>query len=86
MEIRLLTQAPEPGLLAAAADAYLAAFSQPPYGEGPEHGAAFIERVERYARERDGFRLVIADAVAIPVLRSSTSRSFPARSAAGSVT
>jgi hypothetical protein len=62
VEIRLLTQAPEPGLLAVAADAYVAAFSQPPYGEGPEHGAAFAERVERYAREREGFRFVVADA------------------------
>lgn len=60
MEVSLLTTIPEPGLLASAAVAYLAAFSEPPYGEGPEHSAAFAQRVERYARERDGFRFVVA--------------------------
>jgi ribosomal protein S18 acetylase RimI-like enzyme len=54
-----VTSAPPPELLAAAADAYLDVFSQPPYGETEPDREAFVDRVRRYA-ERDGFRLVLA--------------------------
>jgi GNAT superfamily N-acetyltransferase len=60
VEVRLNTTAPDPAVVAAAVPAYVAAFSQPPYREGRDQGAAFLERVQRYARERDGFRLVTA--------------------------
>jgi GNAT superfamily N-acetyltransferase len=60
VEVRLLTTAPNYYILEAASWVYVAAFAQPPYGEGEEQGAAFAERVERYARERDGFRFVVA--------------------------
>lgn len=56
----MLTTAPDAGLTTEATAAYLAAFSQPPYGEGPADGEAFAERVRRYAGERDGFRFVTA--------------------------
>lgn len=62
MEVRLLTTAPDDGLLAEAVGAYLGAFGQPPYREGPADGVAFAERVRRYAAERDGFRFVVARA------------------------
>ena len=39
---------------------YHAAFAQPPYGETAEMAEEFAERVQHYAREREGFRLVIA--------------------------
>jgi len=60
VDVCLITTAPGPALAAEAVRAYLAAFSQPPYGEGPDQGTAFLERVQRYARERDGFRFVTA--------------------------
>lgn len=51
---------PPRALVEAAADAYMAAFSEPPYFETSDDRAAFIDRVERYAA-RDGFRLVLAN-------------------------
>jgi len=60
VDIRLLSTAPDARLLAEAVEAYRGAFGQPPYGEGPAEGAAFAERVLRYAGERDGFRFVVA--------------------------
>ena len=47
---------PGEDVIEAAADAYLAAFSRPPYGETAIERAGFIDRVRRYAG-RDGFRL-----------------------------
>jgi GNAT superfamily N-acetyltransferase len=57
MEARLSGHAPDPAELAAATAVYGAAFGGPPYHEGPAEADAFAERVGRYARERDGFRL-----------------------------
>jgi len=51
---------PEASTLRAAVAVYHAAFAQPPYGETAEMAEEFAERVHRYAREREGFRLVTA--------------------------
>jgi hypothetical protein len=75
MEVTLTTAAPASARLDAATSAYAAAFGQPPYQESPEQAAGFAERVLRYARERDGMRLVTVsrnppavDGVALAVL------------------
>jgi GNAT superfamily N-acetyltransferase len=49
---------PEP-LLARAADAYLDAFSRPPYLETDDSRTAFVDRLRRY-ESRGGFRLALA--------------------------
>jgi GNAT superfamily N-acetyltransferase len=58
---QLVMQEPSGPTLEAARTVYAAAFGQPPYREGPEQVAAFVDRVRRYARERDGLRLVLVD-------------------------
>jgi GNAT superfamily N-acetyltransferase len=60
MDVTLTTAMPAAQTLSDAKAAYLDAFAEPPYGENPEMALAFAERVERYAAERDGFRLVTA--------------------------
>jgi len=60
LDVNLATSAPPAGVLDEARTVYQAAFARPPYFETTEMAAAFAERVERYARERDGFRLVTA--------------------------
>ena len=60
MEVILSTATPSEQTLREATAVYREAFGEPPYGEKPELAQAFAERVERYARERDGFRLVTA--------------------------
>jgi GNAT superfamily N-acetyltransferase len=60
MEVRLSTTCPPPADVAAAAEVYGSAFGGPPYHEPAEMTDAFVERVERYARDREGFRLVTA--------------------------
>lgn len=62
MRATMLSTVPDDDLLADAVDVYAAAFSGPPYHEGPEQADAFWERVERYAAERDGFRLAAVSA------------------------
>ena len=62
MRATMLSTLPDPDLLAEAVDVYATAFAQPPYHEGPEQADAFWERVERYAAERDGFRLAAVSA------------------------
>src|SRR5579863_2229106 len=58
MDVQLISSAPAAGPLDEACAVYQAAFGQPPYGETPERTREFAERVERYASEREGFRLV----------------------------
>lgn len=60
MEVSLITSPPSADVLREARAVYQAAFAQPPYGETADMAEAFSERVQRYARERDGFRLVTA--------------------------
>jgi ribosomal protein S18 acetylase RimI-like enzyme len=60
VEVNLTSGMPEAAALDEARAVYLAAFGQPPYGETAEMGQQFTERVQRYAREREGFRLVTA--------------------------
>jgi GNAT superfamily N-acetyltransferase len=62
VEAHLFTGEPPAEALEGARSVYAAAFAQAPYHEGPEQGAAFVERVRRYARERDGPRVVLVDA------------------------
>jgi hypothetical protein len=87
-EARLSTRPPDEDRLAAAAAVYAAAFSQPPYHEGPVEAEAFRERVRRCARERDGFRFATACddhgrlplALAVVAARAATRPGFaPAR-------
>jgi GNAT superfamily N-acetyltransferase len=61
MDAYLLTQEPTRELLDTARSVYAAAFAQAPYGEGPDQAPAFVDRVRRYARERDGLRVVVVD-------------------------
>ena len=58
MDVNLSTSMPTASTLEDAAAVYGAAFSHPPYGETAEMAQAFVERVQRYACERDGFRFV----------------------------
>lgn len=68
METRLSTRRPAAAVLEDAASVYAAAFAQAPYHEGPVDVDAFRDRVQRYADERDGFRLVtVHDDVERPV-------------------
>jgi GNAT superfamily N-acetyltransferase len=60
VDVNLTTTAPKAGTLQEALAVYQAAFAQPPYGETAEMAQEFAERVQRYAREREGFRLVTA--------------------------
>ena len=60
MDVSLTGTSPEAGTLRDAVGVYHAAFAQPPYGETAEMAEGFAERVQRYAREREGFRLVTA--------------------------
>lgn len=60
MDVSLMTSAPPADVLREARAVYQAAFAQPPYGETAEMAEAFTARVQRYARERNGFRLVVA--------------------------
>lgn len=62
MDVRLVTSVPEPEAIRAATRVYREAFAQSPYHEPDDAAAAFAERIGRYARERDGFRLVTATA------------------------
>jgi GNAT superfamily N-acetyltransferase len=55
----MTTAAPEPELAAEAQAVYAAAFGQPPYGEDSAQAEAFTQRLQRYAREREGFRFVV---------------------------
>src|SRR5690348_10345452 len=61
MDAHLLMHEPSNELLDAAKSVYAAAFAQPPYREGAEEAAAFVDRIRRYARERDGLRVVLVD-------------------------
>jgi len=56
---QLVMQEPSEPTLDAARTVYAAAFGQAPYHEGPDQAEAFVDRVRRYARERDGLRLVL---------------------------
>ena len=60
MQVNLTTSVPDARTLREAVAVYHAAFAQPPYGETAEMAEALTERVQRYAREREGFRLVTA--------------------------
>jgi len=60
MDVTLTTAMPAAQSLMDASAVYLDAFAERPYGETPDMARAFAERVERYAAERDGFRLVTA--------------------------
>jgi GNAT superfamily N-acetyltransferase len=60
VQIHLMTSSPDARVLREAVAVYHAAFAQPPYGETAEMAEEFAERVQRYAREREGFRLVTA--------------------------
>jgi GNAT superfamily N-acetyltransferase len=60
VDVTLTTTAPAPATLREAVAVYQAAFARPPYGETPEMAQDFAARVQRYARDRDGFRLVTA--------------------------
>lgn len=60
MDVHLITSAPGTRTLREAVAVYHAAFAQPPYGETAEMAEEFAGRVLRYAREREGFRLVTA--------------------------
>lgn len=60
MDVNLTTSTPKTGTLQEALAVYQAAFARPPYGETGEMAQEFAERVQRYAREREGFRLVTA--------------------------
>jgi GNAT superfamily N-acetyltransferase len=51
---------PKASTLREAVAVYHAAFARPPYGETAEMAEEFAERAQRYAREREGFRLVTA--------------------------
>jgi GNAT superfamily N-acetyltransferase len=62
VDVSLTSTLPESGTLRDAVGVYHAAFGQPPYGETAEMAEEFAERVRRYAREREGFRLVTARA------------------------
>jgi ribosomal protein S18 acetylase RimI-like enzyme len=55
-----MTTAPDAPTMTEAVGVYVAAFGQPPYGEDAAAGAAFAERVGRYARDRAGFRFILA--------------------------
>jgi GNAT superfamily N-acetyltransferase len=61
MDAYLLTQEPGGELLDMARSVYAAAFAEAPYGEGPDQASAFVDRVRRYARERNGLRVVVVD-------------------------
>lgn len=61
MDARLFGSEPPAGALDAARAVYLAAFAQEPYGEGPGQADAFVERVRRYARDREGLRVALVD-------------------------
>ena len=60
MDVNLISSMPKTTTLDEALAVYQAAFGQPPYGETAEMAQEFAERVQRYAREREGFRLVTA--------------------------
>jgi GNAT superfamily N-acetyltransferase len=60
VDVNLTTSTPTTGALQEAQAVYQAAFAQPPYSEKAEMAREFAERVQRYAREREGFRLVTA--------------------------
>jgi hypothetical protein len=60
VQVNLTTSVPDARTLREAVAVYHAAFAQPPYGETAEMAEALTERVQRYAREREGFRLVTA--------------------------
>ena len=60
MDVNLTTSTPATGTLQEAQAVYRAAFAQPPYSEKAEMAQEFAERVQRYAREREGFRFVTA--------------------------
>lgn len=75
MRATVLSTVPDHDMLAEAVDVYAAAFARAPYHEGPDQADAFWERVERYAAERDGFRLAAVsgemervDAIGLAVL------------------
>ena len=57
MHANLTTTVPDAGALREAVAVYHAAFAQPPYDETAEMAEALAEKVERYAREREGLRL-----------------------------
>jgi GNAT superfamily N-acetyltransferase len=60
VDVNLISSMPKATTLDETRAVYLAAFGQPPYGETAEMGQEFTQRVQRYAREREGFRLVTA--------------------------
>jgi len=60
VDVNLTTSMPATDTLHEALAVYQAAFARPPYGEKAEMAGEFAERVQRYAREREGFRLVTA--------------------------
>jgi len=60
VDVNLTTSTPATDTLQEARAVYQAAFAQPPYNEKAEMAGEFAGRVQRYAREREGFRLVTA--------------------------
>lgn len=68
MDAHLLTHEPSTELLGAARSVYAAAFAEPPYREGTDEAAAFVERIRRYARERDGLRGVPSPTASMPAV------------------
>jgi GNAT superfamily N-acetyltransferase len=60
VDVHLTTSAPAEATIKEAASVYAAAFAEPPYFENADTAGAFAERVGRYARDRDGFRLVMS--------------------------
>ena len=65
MEAKLFLGEPPAAALETARTVYAAAFGRPPYNEGKQQADDFVARVLRYAADRDGVRLVLADGAAI---------------------
>lgn len=60
VEIGSCARIPEPPVLDQLRSVYAAAFAEPPYEEPASAADDFLERLQRYATTRDGFRLVLA--------------------------